>query len=73
MPGAMDDLAAQLEALLLRHARAHDSHSDHADFQQSMKLFRKDMRRLIAEYGQAAVDAGLDDMPDEPWPSVALH
>ena len=73
MPGAMDDLAAQLEALLLRHARAHDPHSDHADFEQSMMLFRKDMRRLVAQYGQAAVDAALDDMPDESWPSVSLH
>jgi hypothetical protein len=69
----MDDLTAQLEALLLRHARAHDPRTDPAVFEQSMKQFRKGMRVLIAEFGQAAVDAALDDMPDESWPSVSLH
>ena len=73
MARQMDDLTAQLEALLLRHARAHDPRSDHAAFEQSMERFRKDMRRLIAEFGHAAVDAALDDMPDEAWPSVSLH
>ena len=34
-------------------------------------LTRKGMRVLIAEFGQAAVDAALDDMPE--WPSVSLH
>ena len=67
----MDDLAAQLEALMVRHARA--QRSDPSTFEQSMKQFRKDVRRLAAEFGQAAVDAALDDMPEEPWPSVALH
>jgi hypothetical protein len=68
----MDDLTAQLEALLLRHARWVD-HSGPAAFERSLGQFRKDMRRLIAEFGEAAVDAALDGMPDEPWPSVSLH
>jgi hypothetical protein len=38
-----------------------------------MERFRKDMRRLIAEFGEAAVNAVLDDMPDEAWPSVSVH
>jgi hypothetical protein len=69
----MDDLSAQLEALLLRHAQAHDAGSDPAAFEKSMQRFRKDMRRLIAEFGQGAVNAALDAMPDEVWPSVSLH
>ena len=69
----MDDLTAQLEALLLRHARWLDARSDPGAFEQSMERFRKDMRVLIAEFGQAAVDAALDDMPDEAWPSLSLH
>jgi hypothetical protein len=69
----MDDLTAQLEALLLRHAQAHEPWSDPAAFEQSMERFRKDMRRLIAEFGEAAVNAVLDDMPDEAWPSVSVH
>jgi len=67
----IDNLAAQLEALLVHHARA--QRSDPAVFEQSIELFRKGVRRLVAEFGYAAVDAALDDMPDEPWPSVALH
>jgi hypothetical protein len=68
----MDDLTAQLEALLLRHARWVD-HSGPAAFERSLEQFRMDMRRLIAEFGHATVDAALDDMPDEPWPSASLH
>jgi len=73
------DLKAHLEALLLRHARGLDARSSPAAFEQSMKRFREekrfreDMRRLIAKFGQAAVDAALDGMPKEPWPSVSLH
>jgi hypothetical protein len=46
---------------------------DPATFDQSIELFRKDMRRLIAEFGQAAVDAALDEIPDGSWPSTSLH
>ena len=73
MTGQMDDLTAQLEALLLRHARAHDPRTDPSVSEQSMKQFHKDMRVLIAEFGQAAVDAALDDIPEKSWPSVSLH
>jgi hypothetical protein len=38
-----------------------------------MKRFRKSMRVLIAEFGHAAVDAALDEMPDEAWPSILFH
>jgi hypothetical protein len=68
----MAELTAQLEAILLRRARACDPRADPAAFEQSMKDFHKDMRRLIAEFGQAAVDVALDGMP-EPPPSVSLH
>ena len=71
MKSQMDDLTAQLEALFLR--QAHATRTDPLTFEQSMKQFRKDMRMLIAEFGQAAVDAALEDIPDEPLPSVSLH
>jgi hypothetical protein len=44
MNGQMEDLTAQLEAVLLRHARAHDPRIDPAVFEQSMKQFHEDMR-----------------------------
>jgi len=73
MTGQMDDLTAQLEALLLRHARAHDPRIDPAVFEQSMTQFHRGMRMLIAEFGQAAVDAALGDIPEKSWPSLSLH
>jgi hypothetical protein len=73
MTGQMDDLTAQLEAVLLRHARAHDPRIDPAVFEQSMKQLHKDMRVLVAEFGQAAVDAALNDIPEKSWPSASLH
>jgi len=69
----MDDLTAQLEALLFRHARWLDPGSDPASYEQSVEQFRKEMKVLIATFGQAAVDAALDEMPEESWPSVSLH
>ena len=31
------------------------------------------MDQVIAEYGPAAVDAAVDKIPKEAWPSVAIH
>jgi hypothetical protein len=70
MARQMDELTAQLEALLLRHARWADAPDD---FEDSIARLRQDMRRLIAEFGEAAVVAALDGIPDDAWPSVALH
>jgi hypothetical protein len=69
---SLDQKVHRHEALFLRHARGVDC-SGPAAFERSLEHFRKDMRRLIAEFGQAAVDGALDDMPDESWPSVSLH
>jgi hypothetical protein len=35
--------------------------------------FRRDLGELISEYGHAAVDQTIDELPDGPWPSVNLH
>jgi hypothetical protein len=47
--------------------------TDPAVSEQSMKQFRKGIRVLIAELGQATVNAALGDIPGEAWPSVLLH
>jgi hypothetical protein len=69
----MDDLTARLEALFRRHAASIDPHQGVAAFDRLSQQLRKEIDLVIAEFGQAAVDAALDDMPDEPWPSVSLH
>jgi hypothetical protein len=65
----MDDLNARLEALLRLYAAT----SDQGDGARSSEQFRRDLALLVADYGHAAVDKALDEMPDEAWPSVDLH
>jgi hypothetical protein len=36
--------------------------------------FHKELQLLVAQYGQLAIDAALDEeMSDGAWPSVSLH
>jgi hypothetical protein len=65
----MSDLAARLESLLRLYAAASDQGID----DRLAERFRKDLALLVAEYGSKTVDAALDAMPDEAWPSVFLH
>ena len=69
----MDELTARLEALFRRYAVAYDRRAGVAVLGRFGPQFRKDMDLVIAEYGQAAVDVALDAMPNEAWPSIALH
>jgi hypothetical protein len=66
----MDLSTARLEALLQRHAAALDPR--HGDGALSAE-FREDLRMLVAEYGQPAIDVALGDLPDALSPSVSRH
>jgi hypothetical protein len=66
----MDDLPTRLEALFRRYAAALDQ--GQGEGAQLADQFRKDLRVLVTEYGQPAVDAALDE-PGEAWPSIFLH
>jgi hypothetical protein len=64
------DLAARLEAVFRRYADALDQ--PRATEPSPLQQFRKELNLLVAEYGQAAIDAALDEAGEE-WPSVSLH
>jgi hypothetical protein len=67
----MDDLTARLEALLCCYAAAIDQGQGEAA--QLADEFRKGLRMLVAEFGQSAIDAALDELPNAASPSVSLH
>jgi hypothetical protein len=46
---------------------------DRAALEDIVDQFRHDMKLLIAEYGEAAVNAAMDALPDDPLPSFSLH
>jgi hypothetical protein len=66
----MNELSARLEALLRLYASAFDGEGETGRLGER---FRKDLRLLIAEYGVTAVDAALDDTPDDAYPSIAPY
>jgi hypothetical protein len=66
----MSDLAARLEALLRIYVAACQGRLDDA---RSGEAFRKGLQLLMAEYGFDAVDAALDELPDDVMPAVYLH
>jgi len=66
----MDELTARLEALMRRYAAA----CDKGDGDAAELAFHKDLQLLVAQYGQPAIDAALDEeRSDGVWPSVSLH
>jgi hypothetical protein len=69
--GEMDDLAARLQALFRSYAVAIDLHPETIDY--LCERFREELGLLVAEYGHAAVDKAIDELPDGPWPSALLH
>jgi hypothetical protein len=69
----MDDLTARLQALFRRYSAAIELHPDRASIDHLCEQFHQDLGGLIAEYGHAAVDEAIDEIPSEVWPSVGLH
>jgi hypothetical protein len=67
----MDDLSVRLEALLRRYAAAIDRGGD--ETAQLVDEFRAGLRALVAEFGQPAIDAALNEIRNEASPSKALH
>jgi hypothetical protein len=67
----MRDLTARLQALFRSYAADIELNQDAVD--RLCEQFRRDLGELIVEYGHAAVDKAIDDLPDGPWPSVSLH
>jgi hypothetical protein len=67
----MDDLSARLEALLRRYAAAIDQGQD--EIATLEDEYRAGLRELIAEFGQPAIDAAINELRDEASPSASLH
>jgi hypothetical protein len=67
----MDDLPARLVALFRSYAANIELNQDSVD--RLCDQFRRDLGELIAEYGHAAVDGAIDELPDGPWPTANLH
>ena len=67
----MDELTARLKSLFSRYAAALDHRR--GDGVQLADQFRKDLRMLVAEFGQPAIDAALGDLPDAASPSISIH
>ena len=66
----MDELTARLEAIMRRYAAA----CDQGEGDGAQLEFHKELQLLVAQYGQPAIDAALDEeMSDGAWPSVSLH
>jgi hypothetical protein len=57
----MDDLAARLQALFRSYAVAIDLHPVTID--RLCVRFREELGLLVAEYGHAAVDKAIDELP----------
>jgi hypothetical protein len=66
----MSDLPARLKALLRIYVAACRGQLDEA---KSAKQYRKELKLLIADYGYEAVDAALDELPDQALLSTSLH
>ena len=67
----MDDVSARLEALLRSYAASIDRGGD--EIAQLVDEFRASLRALVAEFGQPAIDAGLNELRNEASTSEALH
>jgi hypothetical protein len=67
----MDDVSVRLEALLRRHAAAIGHGRD--ETAQLVDEFRASLRALVAEFGQPAIDAALNELRIEASPSETLH
>ena len=67
------NLSDRLEALLRRYAQAYEIDGCDPEAARLAERFRKDLRSLVSEYGPSAVEAALDEIPDNPSPPIAPH
>jgi hypothetical protein len=67
----MDDLNARLEALLRRYAAAIDQGQE--EIAKLVDEFRTGLRELVAEFGQPAIDAAINELQEEASQSASLH
>jgi hypothetical protein len=67
----MDNLTARLKSLLSRYAAALEHRRGEGI--QLADQFRKDLRMLVAEFGQPAIDVALGDLPNASSPSISIH
>jgi hypothetical protein len=65
------NLRDRLEALLRLYAQAYEIEGCEAEAAQWAERFRKDLRSLVFKYGPLAVEAALDEIPDNPSPPLA--
>jgi hypothetical protein len=63
------NLRVRLQALLRLYAEVFEL--DGCEDEAVREQFRNDLRLLIADYGPSAVEATLDDIPDNPSPPLA--
>jgi hypothetical protein len=68
----MDELTARIEVLFLRYWAIPESREG-AAVNEIVVGFRDDMTLLIAEYGEAAVNAAMETIPDYAPPSFFVH
>jgi len=71
--GPKGELQARLEVLFRRYAAGLDPRARLPAPDEIVEHFRAEIRTLVAEYGHEAVDAALDAIPRDGWPSASLH
>jgi hypothetical protein len=67
----MNELTERLRSLFRRYAAAVAQR--HGDPAPIAKQFSEEVDLLIAQYGQPAINAALDEVPGKAWPSALLH
>jgi hypothetical protein len=68
---SLPSLGALRPSRFRSYAVAIDLHPETID--RLCERFREELGLLVAEYGHAAVDKAIDELPDGPWPSALLH
>jgi hypothetical protein len=69
----MDELTARIEVLFLRYWAIFESRERVPAVNEIVDQFRADMKLLVAEYGEAAVNAAMDNIPNHAPPSFVVH
>jgi hypothetical protein len=69
----MGELTARLEMIFRHQGPAYEPGLGRTALDEIRVRLRADMALLIAEYGRPAVNAAMDVMSTDRWPSIALH